>query len=233
MLPCARAGCSLADTTPAQRLQFAHTKSDVVAKADGSFQPRPAYDKAKRMAEVKGAAETPHTYLVAVLSVLCRAVRSRGEQEAESQRGRCRSRAAVHRLCCAAAHRAHHRAHACPVSHGHYGPAAIRHAGWPAAAAQDPFLAGTRGCAHACRLGARAADACCPQQGLPEAIEASVLKALFVQFPGFREVRLIEARPGIAFVEFENEMQAGVALAGLQSFKVDEDHTMVITYAKR
>ena len=71
------------------------------------------------------------------------------------------------------------------------------------------------------------------QQGLPESIEASVLKALFVQFPGFREVRLIEARPGIAFVEFENEMQAGVALAGLQSFKVDEDHTMIITYAKR
>jgi len=70
-------------------------------------------------------------------------------------------------------------------------------------------------------------------QGLPESIEASVLKAVFVQFPGFREVRLIEARPGIAFVEFDNEMQAGVALAGLQSFKVDEDHTMVITYAKR
>ena len=78
-----------------------------------------------------------------------------------------------------------------------------------------------------------AADAQHPQQGLPESIEASVLKALFVQFPGFREVRLIEARPGIAFVEFDNEMQAGVALAGLQSFKVDEDHTMVITYAKR
>ena len=39
-----------------QRLQFARSKSDVVAKADGTFQPRPAYDKAKRMAEVKGAA---------------------------------------------------------------------------------------------------------------------------------------------------------------------------------
>ena len=70
-------------------------------------------------------------------------------------------------------------------------------------------------------------------QGLPETIEAAVLNALFTQFPGFREVRLIEARPGIAFVEYESEPQAGAALAGLQAFKVDEDHTMQITYAKR
>ncbi len=70
-------------------------------------------------------------------------------------------------------------------------------------------------------------------QGLPEKVEAGVLKALFTQFPGFREVRLIEARPGISFVEFDNEMQAGAALAGLQAFKVDDAHTMQITYAKR
>lgn len=70
-------------------------------------------------------------------------------------------------------------------------------------------------------------------QGLPENVEATMLKALFTQFPGFREVRLIEARPGIAFVEFDNEVQAGTALAGLQAFKVDEDHAMQISYAKR
>ncbi len=70
-------------------------------------------------------------------------------------------------------------------------------------------------------------------QGLPETVEASVLKALFVQFPGFREVRLIEARPGIAFVEFDSEPQAAAALAGLQGFKVDEDHAMALSYAKR
>ena len=213
-------------------MQFAHTKSDVVAKAEGSFQPRPAYDKAKRMAEVKGAAAALRA-VGALLKLRRLGVRSRSQQEAESQRGCRRRRAAVHRFCSAAAHRAHHRAHACSVCAAHNGPAAVRRAGRPAAAAQDSVFAGTRGVARACCVDARAAEARHPQQGLPEAIEASVLKALFVQFPGFREVRLIEARPGIAFVEFENEMQAGVALAGLQSFKVDEDHTMVITYAKR
>jgi U2 small nuclear ribonucleoprotein B'' len=64
-------------------------------------------------------------------------------------------------------------------------------------------------------------------------MEAAVLKSLFVPFPGFREVRLIEARPGIAFAEFEGELQAGAALAGLQGLKVDDEHTMAITYAKR
>ena len=129
----------------AQRLQFAHTKSDVVAKADGSFQPRPAYDKAKRMAEVKGAAATRRMPVVEVLSLCCPGVCSRGKQEAESQRGRRCRRSAVHRVRCAAAHRAHHRTHACPISNAYQGPAAVRHARWPAAAAQDPVLAGTCG----------------------------------------------------------------------------------------
>lgn len=30
------------------------------------------------------------------------------------------------------------------------------------------------------------------------------------------QVRMVEARPGIAFIDFENEMQSGVALQGLQ-----------------
>lgn len=30
---------------------------------------------------------------------------------------------------------------------------------------------------------------------------------LFKQFAGFKEVRLVDARPGIAFVEYDNDMQ--------------------------
>lgn len=69
-------------------------------------------------------------------------------------------------------------------------------------------------------------------QGLPEATTDAMLGLLFQQFPGFREVRMVEARPGIAFVEFDNEMQSGVALSGLQGFKVTPTNAMSISFAK-
>lgn len=56
---------------------------------------------------------------------------------------------------------------------------------------------------------------------------------LFIQFAGFREVRMIEAKPGIAFVEYENEMQSTVAMQQLQGFKVSDENQMSITYAKK
>lgn len=43
---------------------------------------------------------------------------------------------------------------------------------------------------------------------------------------------MVEARPGIAFVEFENEMQSGVAMSGLQAFKVTPTNAMAISFAK-
>ena len=43
---------------------------------------------------------------------------------------------------------------------------------------------------------------------------------------------MVESRPGIAFVEFENEMQSGVAMSGLQGFKVTPANAMAITFAK-
>ena len=69
-------------------------------------------------------------------------------------------------------------------------------------------------------------------QGLPEATTAAMLAMLFKQFPGYKEARTVEARPGIAFVEFESAPQAGVALAGLQGFKVTPTHAMALSYAR-
>ena len=40
-------------------------------------------------------------------------------------------------------------------------------------------------------------------------------------------------KAGIAFVEFENEVQSGTAMQGLQSFKIPPTTLMKITYAKR
>ncbi|KAJ9506232.1 hypothetical protein QJQ45_000452 [Haematococcus lacustris] len=69
-------------------------------------------------------------------------------------------------------------------------------------------------------------------QGLPEATTDQMLHMLFAQFPGFKEVRMVDARPGIAFVDFDNELQSGVALQGLQGFKITPTHGMAISFAK-
>ncbi|KAG2439882.1 hypothetical protein HYH02_010512 [Chlamydomonas schloesseri] len=70
-------------------------------------------------------------------------------------------------------------------------------------------------------------------QNLPESSNEAMLGMLFQQFPGFREVRMVEARPGIAFVEYENEMQSGTAMQGLQGFKITPTNAMNITFAKQ
>jgi len=69
-------------------------------------------------------------------------------------------------------------------------------------------------------------------QGLPDATTAPMLAMLFRQFPGYKEARTVEARPGIAFVEFSSAAQAGVAMAGLQGFKVTPAHAMALSYAR-
>lgn len=60
-----------------------------------------------------------------------------------------------------------------------------------------------------------------------------MLSMLFNQFPGFEEVLLVAGRPDIAFVEFENDGQAGAAGDVLQGFKITLSHAMKITYAKK
>ena len=42
----------------------------------------------------------------------------------------------------------------------------------------------------------------------------------------------METKPGIAFVEYENEMQSTVAMQALQGFKIQQNQ-MLITYAKK
>jgi hypothetical protein len=50
---------------------------------------------------------------------------------------------------------------------------------------------------------------------------------------GFQEARLVHGKPGIAFVDFSTDMQAGVAISGLQGFKLTPQHYMKVVYAKR
>eukprot|EP00249_Psilotum_nudum_P004101 c17640_g1_i1 orf=449-1165(-) len=70
-------------------------------------------------------------------------------------------------------------------------------------------------------------------QNLPHEANSLMLQMLFQQFPGFKEVRMIEAKPGIAFVEYGDEIQATSALQALQNFKITPQNAMQISYAKK
>ena len=70
-------------------------------------------------------------------------------------------------------------------------------------------------------------------QNLAHDTTSMMLQMLFYQYPGFKEVRMVEAKPGIAFVEYENEMHSSVAMQNLQGFKLTPQNSMLITYAKK
>lgn len=70
-------------------------------------------------------------------------------------------------------------------------------------------------------------------QNLPHETTPMMLQMLFLQYPGFKEVRMIETKPGIAFVEYTDEMQSTVAMQALQGFKLTPQNPMLITYAKK
>ena len=70
-------------------------------------------------------------------------------------------------------------------------------------------------------------------QNLPHQTTAMMLQMLFCQYPGYKEVRMVEAKPGIAFVEYGDEMQSTAAMQGLQAFKITPENPMLITYAKK
>lgn len=70
-------------------------------------------------------------------------------------------------------------------------------------------------------------------ENLPHQTTSMMLQVLFQQYPGFREVRMIEAKPGIAFVEFEDDVQSSIAMQALQGFKITPQNPMAISFAKK
>lgn len=156
------------------RIQYAKTKSDVIAKADGTFVPR---ERRKRH-EDKG--------------------RKRKEQHDANHAGMANAYA------------------------GAYGAAPPL--------SQIPYMGGAK---------SSVPEAPAPPnnilfvQNLPHETTPMMLQMLFFQYPGFKEVRMVEAKPGIAFVEYGDEIQSTVAMQGLQNFKISQQNPMLITYAKK
>jgi len=69
-------------------------------------------------------------------------------------------------------------------------------------------------------------------ENLPLEATDTMLSMLFRQYPGFQEVRLIPGR-NVAFVDYQNEYQAGMALQGLQGFAMTPEVKLALSYARK
>merc|ERR1711865_1180125 len=69
-------------------------------------------------------------------------------------------------------------------------------------------------------------------ENLPTEATDTMLSMLFRQYPGFQEVRLIGGR-AVAFVDYQNEYQAGMALQGLQGFAMTPEVKLTLSYARK
>jgi len=67
-------------------------------------------------------------------------------------------------------------------------------------------------------------------ENLPAECNEMMLGMLFRQYAGYKEVRM--PRPGLAFIEFEEEAHATLALKGLNGFKLTQSDTLVLRYGK-
>ncbi|KAG0500059.1 hypothetical protein HPP92_000131 [Vanilla planifolia] len=54
-------------------------------------------------------------------------------------------------------------------------------------------------------------------ENLPHECAPMMLQMLFCQYAGFKEVRMVETKPGIAFVEYGDELQSTVAMQALRA----------------
>jgi len=69
-------------------------------------------------------------------------------------------------------------------------------------------------------------------ENLPAEVNEMMLTMLFRQYPGFQEARLIKGR-NVAFIEYSDELQAGIAKHGLQGFMVTPEMALKISFAKQ
>jgi hypothetical protein len=71
-------------------------------------------------------------------------------------------------------------------------------------------------------------------QNLPDQYDIEALTAIFGRFEGFREVRMVPGRKGIAFVEYEAEGGAITAKENTAGIAVGaEGQVMKVTYQRQ
>jgi U2 small nuclear ribonucleoprotein B'' len=56
---------------------------------------------------------------------------------------------------------------------------------------------------------------------------------LFRPYAGFMEVRMVPGKKGIAFIEFQDQIQAGIVLQQLNGFNLSETEKLYLTYGNQ
>lgn len=70
-------------------------------------------------------------------------------------------------------------------------------------------------------------------ENLPKQTTDTTLSMLFQPYSGFKEARLVNGRPGIAFVEFDDASQSAIAKQALHNFKITPTNNMKVTFARQ
>ncbi len=75
-------------------------------------------------------------------------------------------------------------------------------------------------------------------QALPDSCTPASISNLFSSYPGFKEVRMVPGKKGIAFIEFGDQIQASIALQQLNGFVLStddsaNDNVLHLTYGKQ
>ncbi|KAK7748908.1 hypothetical protein SLS53_000933 [Cytospora paraplurivora] len=70
-------------------------------------------------------------------------------------------------------------------------------------------------------------------QNLPDDVDAATLTNVFGRFEGFREVRLVPGRRGIAFIEYDNEAGAITAKENTAGMQLNGGKSMKVTYQRQ
>ncbi|KAJ3150051.1 hypothetical protein HDU86_006775 [Geranomyces michiganensis] len=67
---------------------------------------------------------------------------------------------------------------------------------------------------------------------LPTTVSEDALAMLFQEYPGFKELRLVPGKTGIAFVEYDTDIQADTAKGVLNGFKLAPEVELSVEFAK-
>lgn len=70
-------------------------------------------------------------------------------------------------------------------------------------------------------------------QNVPEDYDVEMLSAVFARFEGFREVRTVPGRTGIAFVEYEGEVGAISAKESTAGMQLKEGQGIKVTFQRQ
>lgn len=69
-------------------------------------------------------------------------------------------------------------------------------------------------------------------ENLPEGVTDQMIKMLFMQYPGFASARLVPGR-NVGFVDFQQEMNAAMALQALQGFAITPTNKLKISFGRK